>query len=192
MNHIWRRLTQREWWRDSVKVTISRIKNQKLPIMQNLNTIRLNSKLTSIKHSFHIVTTLKFHHWFAQNPFNKNTQKSTKKSINFKKKNKKWLINKACKDPNSIPVLVVALREQTHLEKAGTALERNPETSSEIKMKEMRKRWELWRNGSKIRNGLVSTYLQVKRLMVQLKLKLRMFQREDEEWELLAKFAYSF
>lgn len=27
------------------------------------------------------------------------------------------------------PVLVVALSDQTHLEKAGTALERNPETS---------------------------------------------------------------
>jgi hypothetical protein len=35
---------------------------------------------------------------------------------------------------------VVALRDQTHLEKAGTALERNPETSSEMKKKEMRKR----------------------------------------------------
>jgi hypothetical protein len=38
---------------------------------------------------------------------------------------------------------VVALRDQTHLVKAGTALERNPETISEMKKKKMRKRREL-------------------------------------------------
>jgi hypothetical protein len=38
------------------------------------------------------------------------------------------------------------------LVKAGTALERNPETISEMKKKKMRKRRELWRNERKIRN----------------------------------------
>ena len=126
-------LTQRKRRGNPINVTIRRIKNEKLPIGQHLYSIRLDPKLAPIEHSLHTESTLELHHRPARNRCKKThiqtsqptTTQKTKPAENEKPRTKNQT------RARSIPVLVVALSDHTHLVTAGTALERNPLTISE-------------------------------------------------------------